>query len=62
LQQLQKQQKAEHSKMVGKKLLNNMDANLQFEDCEISDFQRIIWNSGEKDVTEDAILQWLEDD
>jgi hypothetical protein len=48
--------------MVGKRLLNNMDANLQFEGCEISGFQRIIWSAGKKEVTEDAIVQWLEDD
>jgi hypothetical protein len=45
-----------------KHLLNNIDANLQFTACEVSDSHRTIWNVGEKKVTEDAILQWLEED
>jgi hypothetical protein len=46
--------------MARKKLLNNMDADLQFEGCEVSDFHRTIWNAGKK-VTEDATMQWLQD-
>jgi hypothetical protein len=48
--------------MAGKKLLNNMDAGLQFESCEVSDFNRTDWNAGEKQVTEDAVQQWLQED
>jgi hypothetical protein len=48
--------------MAAKKSLNNMNAVLQFKDCEVSDFHTTIWNDGEKLVIEDAILQWLEED
>jgi hypothetical protein len=34
-----------------------MDAELHFEGCEVSDFHRTILNAGEKEVTEDTILQ-----
>jgi hypothetical protein len=40
-----------------KQLSNNMDADLQFEGCEVSDFHRTIWNADRTEVTEDAILQ-----
>jgi hypothetical protein len=46
----------------GKPLLNNMDADVQLEGCEASDFHSTIWNAGEKVVTEDAILPWLVED
>jgi hypothetical protein len=36
--------------------LNNMDTDLQLEDCKVSDFHRAIWNAGEKVITEDAIF------
>jgi hypothetical protein len=39
-----------------------MDADFQFEGCEVSDFHRIIRNDDEKEVTWDAIMQWLDED
>jgi hypothetical protein len=45
-----------------KKLLNNMDADVHFEGCEVSDFHRTIWNAGQRAVTEDAILHRLVED
>jgi hypothetical protein len=45
-----------------RKLLNNMDTDLQLEGFEVSDFHRTIWNVGETEVTEDAVLQWLGED
>jgi uncharacterized protein YggL (DUF469 family) len=38
-----------------------MNADLEFKGCEVRDFHGTVRKADEKEVTEDAVLQWLEE-
>nr|XP_033795171.1 jerky protein homolog-like [Geotrypetes seraphini] len=44
------------------KLLNDIESELQFHGFEVEDFYTMMKNAGENNTTEEALLEWLEED